>query len=81
MKRAYSQEGVGFAVEGLKREREAGGPSAVRDLFLPTAAEEATPEDPDGSKAIEKWNEEHVPAETNKNPTRPERPLHSKKVF
>jgi hypothetical protein len=61
----------------IKREREFGGRSAVRDLFLPTAAEMASPDDPDGSKGIQKWNDEHQPKAGNKNPIRPEAPRKS----
>jgi hypothetical protein len=81
LSRDYRGEGVGIAVAGLRAEREAGGSAAVRDLFLPTAAEEATPDDPDGSKAIRAWNETHEPKNGNKNPVRPEMPLHSKTVL
>jgi hypothetical protein len=79
--RDYRAEGVGFALKQLKVEREHNGREAIRDMFLETAAEAATPDDPDGSKAIEQWNETFTPAEGNKRPMRPERPLHSKKVF
>lgn len=65
-------------VTALKRERERGGPSAVRDLFLPTAKELAGPGDPDGSKGIREWNEAHDPKPGNK---RPMRPVADKAVF
>lgn len=58
----------------LRRERERGGMSAVRDLFLPTAKELAGPGDPDGSKAIREWNDTHEPKVGNKRPMRPEAP-------
>jgi hypothetical protein len=61
-------------VTALKRERERGGPSAVRDLFLPTAKELAGPDDPDGSKGIREWNETHDPKPGNTRPMRPESP-------
>lgn len=61
-------------VTSLKRERERGGMSAVRDLFLPTAKELAGPGDPDGSKAIREWNDTHEPRMGNKRPLRPESP-------
>jgi hypothetical protein len=79
--RDYSGENVGMQVVRLKQTREAGGSAAMRDLFLETAEEAATPDDPDGSKAIEDWNLRHDPKPGNKNPMRPVRPLHSKKVF
>jgi len=83
MRRAYSLEGVGFAVSQLRQHREM-GVETTRDaarLFLETAEEAAGPGDPDGAKAIDEWNERMTPAAGNKNPVRPERPLHSKKVF
>jgi hypothetical protein len=58
----------------LRRERERGGSSAVRDLFLPTAKELAGPGDPDGAKAIREWNETHDPKPGNSKPLRPEAP-------
>lgn len=72
--RDYRAESVGMAVVGLKRERERGGASAVRDLFLPTAKELAGPGDPDGHKAIRQWNDEHDPKPGNSRPLRPESP-------
>ena len=81
LRRDYRAEGVGIAVAGLKAEREHNGQSGLRDLFLETAAEAANADDPDGSKAIEQWNENFAPAEGNKRPLRPERPLHSRKVL
>jgi len=81
LKRDYRAEGVGFAVAKLARQRKDATDTEMRDLFLPTADEFIGPDDPDGSKGIEKWNDEHVPAEGNYNPIRPERPLHSRKSF
>jgi hypothetical protein len=79
MRRDYKADGVGLTgMVELKRVREFGGSSAVRDLFLPTAAEMAGPNDPDGSKGIEEWNERNQPKNGNKHPTRPVAP---KKVF
>lgn len=78
MVRDYRAENVGVHTLQLKKEREAGGVSAIRDLMLPTAAEMATPEDPNGQKALQDWNERHVPAATN---TRPVRPETDKRVF
>ncbi len=79
--RDYRAESVGMAVVSLARERERGGPSAVRDLFLPTAKDLAGPHDPDGSKGIAEWNDTHDPKPGNKMPMRPERPTGSRKVF
>ena len=62
----------------LKGERERGGSSAMRDLFLPTAKDLAGPGDPDGAKGIHAWNTEHDPKPGNKRPARPETP---RKVF
>jgi hypothetical protein len=72
--RDWQRENVGFQTLQLKRERETGGSSAVRDLFLPKAADYAGPGDPDGSKGIRQWNDEHAPSSSNKRPLRPESP-------
>ena len=72
MQRDYRSENAAPAVTQLKREREAGGRSAVRDLFLPKAKDFESPSDPDGSKGIRQWNDEHGPREGNKAPLRPE---------
>lgn len=74
MVRDYRAENVGVSVVALQRERERGGSSAVRDLFLPTAKELAGPGDPDGHKAIRQWNDEHDPKPGNSRPLRPESP-------
>lgn len=78
VKRDYRAENVGVQVAGLRAERERGGSSAVRDLFLPTAKELAGPGDPDGTKGIREWNETHDPKPGNK---RPMRPVGEKAVF
>lgn len=82
-KRAYSLEGVGFAVASLRQRRDTGVETdrEMRDLFLETAEEAAHPGDPDGSEAIREWNENHEPKSGNKAPLRPEMPLHSKTTF
>jgi hypothetical protein len=72
--RDYRRENAGVLTLQLKRERETGGSSAVRDLFLPKASDYASPSDPDGSKGIRQWNDEHVPGNGNKRPLRPESP-------
>jgi len=74
MKRDYRAENTAVQTLQLKRERETGGSSAVRDLFLPSAKDYAGPSDPDGSKGIRQWNDEHVPGNGNKRPLRPESP-------
>jgi len=81
LKRDYRAEGVGFSIPGRAKERRYEDKNELRDLFLPTAEEFISPDDPDGSKGIDHWNETHVPAEGNTNPIRPERPLHSRKSF
>lgn len=82
MRRNYRLESVGISVARLKREREHGNDRELRDLFLETAEEAATPDDPDGSKYIREWNETHEPKETSEGKAlRPEMPLHSKKVL
>lgn len=70
--RDYQAEGVGVAVVGLKREREAGGRSTVRDKFLPTLSDFKGPTDPDGTKGMRTWADEHDPKPGNKTPLYPE---------
>jgi hypothetical protein len=77
MQRDYRAESSSPLVANLKREREAGGRSAVRDMFLPTAKDYESPSDPDGSKGIRKWAEEHAPADGNKRPDYPDIPKKS----
>ena len=72
LKRDYKSENVGAALVQLKRERERGGPSAVRDLFLPTAKDFQGPGDPDGAKGLRTWADEHEPKMGNKKPLYPE---------
>lgn len=76
--RDYRAEGVTPATAGLKREREGKDNAWFRDNFLPTADDYKSPEDPDGSKGLKQWNDEHIPADGNKHPVRPEIP---KQVF
>jgi hypothetical protein len=75
--RDYRAEAASPQVANLKREREAGGRSAVRDMFLPTAKDYESPSDPDGSKGIRKWADEHAPADGNKRPDYPDMPKKS----
>lgn len=72
MVRDYRAENVAPQVLPLKREREAGGPSAVRDLFLPTAKDFESPSDPDGQKGIRAWADEQKPKDGNKKPHWPD---------
>lgn len=55
----------------IRRERERGGASAVRDLFLPTRKDFEGPGDPDGGKGLRAWADEHDPKPGNKNPLYP----------
>lgn len=60
--RDYRAENVGMEVAGLRRLRDNGGTEkGYRDQFLPTAKDYESPSDPDGSKGIRKWNDEHSP--------------------
>lgn len=60
--RDYRAENAGVSgMVQLKRERDMGGREAYRDQFLPTAKDYESPSDPDGSKGIRKWNDEHTP--------------------
>lgn len=76
--RDYQSEGFGFTgMVQLKKQREEGtdglsGRKAQRDLFLPTAEENRTPQDPTGQKYIRDWNERHGPRPGNKSPLYPE---------
>ena len=82
LRRDYRGESVGFSIAGMKREREHGSATELRDLFLETAEEAAGPGDPDGSKAIREWNETHEPRDTSESKAlRPEMPIHSKKIL
>jgi hypothetical protein len=73
--RDYKAENVGLTgMVQMKREREAGGSRAVRDLFLPKQRDFESPEDPDGSRGIRAWADEHAPKESNKRPLWPDMP-------
>jgi hypothetical protein len=71
MRRDYRAENVAPQVVQLKREREAGGSSAVRDLFLPKAKDFESPSDPDGEKGLRAWADETKPKDGNKKPNWP----------
>lgn len=77
--RDYAADAPGLSnITQLRQEREAGGVSAMRDHFLPTAKELSNKDDPDGSKGISDWNERFSPRSDNK---RPARPVSPKRVF
>src|SRR6266498_847324 len=70
--RDYRAEAVGLSgMVQLKREREVGGASAMKSLFLPDNSEFAGPGDPDGSTGMARWRETHGPKDTNKRPQWP----------
>lgn len=69
--RDYRAEGASFNEATLRRTRD--GNRAYRDMFLPTAKDFESPSDPDGSKGIRKWNDEHTPhSDASGTPLRPE---------
>lgn len=59
--RDWRAEAVGIG-SGVRVSR-TGTDTYQRDLFLPSAADYKGPDDPDGSKGIKKWAEEHQPKE------------------
>lgn len=69
--RDYRSENVGVAVQQLKNEREHGGTKGYDSLFLPTNKDFAGPGDPDGTKGMRQWRDEHQPKAGNKNPRWP----------
>jgi hypothetical protein len=71
MKRNYRAESVGVNVQQLKNERELGGREGYKRLFLPSNDEFKGPGDPDGTKGMRKWREEHQPKPGNKTPDWP----------
>lgn len=71
IRRDYRAENVGVAVQQLKMEREAGSKEAYDRLFLPTNDDFKGPGDPDGTKGMRAWRDEHQPRPTNKNPRWP----------
>lgn len=69
--RDYRGEGASFNEATLRRTRD--GNAAYRDQFLPTMKDFESPSDPDGSKGIRKWNDEHSPhKDASGTPLRPE---------
>ena len=78
MQRDYRSENAAPAVTQLKKEREAGGRRAIRDLFLPTTKDFESASDPDGEKGLRQWADETKPKDGN---TKPLWPDMKKKVF
>lgn len=70
MRRDYQTERAGIG-SGVRVSRD-GTNRDQADIFLPTARELASPDDPDGSKGIKKWNDEHDPKPGNSAPVRPQ---------
>jgi predicted nucleic acid-binding Zn-ribbon protein len=61
--------GIGSGVRESKREMTTSG---YRDLFLPTADDFASTDDPSGQKGLRNWAETHGPKEGNTRPVYPE---------
>ena len=76
--RDWKRENAAPATLQLKREREAGGRTAIRDLFLPKQEDFADASDPEGEKGMQGWLEEHGPKDSNKSPLYPD---HKRKSF
>ena len=66
--RDYRAEGVGTNLGELRKSLH---PDFHESLFLPEAKDYISKDDPDGSKGIRNWNENHEPRSQNKNPKRP----------
>lgn len=77
LRRDWQTEGVGIG-EGVRESRREHTNSGYRDLFLPTADDYKSPDDPDGQKGLRDWAETHGPREDNKRPMWPEM---DRKVF
>ena len=69
MVRDYGAEGVGIG-PGVRASREVLSSDGYRQLFLPSADELRTPDDPTGQAAMREWRETHVPH--SKHPIEPE---------
>ena len=78
MRRDYKADRIQVAILDLKKSNEHGHDPS---LFLPTAKDYEGPNDPDGSKGLTKWLEEHKPAPGNKHPKEPKLPAGTKKTF
>lgn len=68
--RDYSTENVGIGT-GVRESRNELTTSGYRDLFLPTADDMATADDPSGQKGLREWAETHTPKDDNKRPAWP----------
>jgi hypothetical protein len=68
--RDWRSEGVGVAVANLKADRERGG-EADKRLFLPHNDDFKGPDDPDGTKGMREWRDNHQPKAGNKRPDWP----------
>lgn len=64
-KRDYRAENVGIGA-GVRASRMVDAAD-----ILPSAADFASPDDPDGTKGLRQWNNDFAPAPGNKNPKRP----------
>jgi hypothetical protein len=69
--RDYRAEAVGFSTASLAHAREFDMQSH-RDQFLPTPADYAGPDDPDGQKGLREWRESVSPKAGNKRPAEPD---------
>lgn len=69
--RDWRAEAVGIG-SGVRESRNEFTTSGYRDLFLPTADDMRTPEDPSGQKGLREWAETHGPKADNKRPVYPE---------
>lgn len=72
LRRDWRAEGVGIG-PGVRESNLELSPSGYRDLFLPSEADLSSVDDPDGTKGMREWMDEHEPKEGNKHPILPER--------
>jgi hypothetical protein len=71
-KRDYRAENVGVSVADLKAARNGtGGLEEVSRLMLPTNKDFIEPGDPDGTKGMRQWRDDHQPKAGNNNPLWP----------
>ncbi len=68
--RDYAAEGVGIGT-GVRESRNEMHTSGYRDLFLPTADDMASADDPSGQKGLHEWAETHQPKPENTHPAWP----------
>lgn len=73
MTRDYRAEGVSVsgAVSALKAEREGAGLDEVKRLMLPSNKDFVGPGDPDGTKGMRQWRDDHQPKAGNTRPSWP----------